>query len=219
MARSLLSTNCVNNDGGLMIVDTERFTENNNFNIADVLLLDHRYLKDCIKVLKSEDSTKAKKLKIGRCFLDAVKKHSTAEKKAVYASVKNFKDLHLSILEGECEHGIIDSKVKYLIPKLTHVRSLSEELEVELKVVAEILEHHIQEEEKEIIPKMRKDLDKSIQNEMGFQFMKLRNFTAKDLEAYPKLQEEVPALKKMSARVSVSFLEKVQGQSRKRIHR
>jgi hypothetical protein len=197
-----------------MLKNAEYFSENKNFNIVDVLLLDHKYLKECIKTLKSEGAIKAKKLKVGRCFLDAVKKHSNAEKKAVYTAIKPYKDLHHAVLEGECEHGIIDSKVKMLIPKLTHARVLSEELEVELKVVAEILEHHIREEEKEMFPKMRKDLDKGLQNEMGFQFMKLRDFSTKDLEHYPKLQVEVPTLKKMSDRVSTSFITKVQEHAR-----
>ena len=206
----LLEVECIN-DGGFMLKDITHFTENNNFNIAEILLLDHRYLKECIKILKSDHSNKEKKLKIGRCFLDAVRKHSKAEKKAVYTAVENFEDLHFIVLEGQCEHGIIDAKVKSLIPKLTHVRALSEELEVELKVVAEILEHHIREEERDMIPKIRKDLKQSLLNEMGFEFMKLRNFTEKDLGGYPKLKGEVELLSKMSDRVSANFIAKIQG--------
>lgn len=193
-----------------MAIKMEEIMENNKFNIVDVLLMDHRYLKDCIKYLKDDDADKRTKLKHGKTFLDALQKHSEAEKKAVYAPCVKIKDLKMDILEGEVEHGIADAKVKMLIPKLTGLRTLSDELEVELKVLAELIEHHIKEEEEEMFPKMRKDLDKTIQNEMGFQFMKIRNFTAKDLRDYPKLQKEVTGLRKLSHKLSGGFIAKVQ---------
>lgn len=193
-----------------MTAQMEEIMQNNKFNIVDVLLMDHKYLKDCIKYLKDDDEDKRVKLKHGKTFLDALHKHSEAEKKAVYAPCLKVKDLKMDILEGQVEHGIADAKVKMLIPKLTGLRTLSDELEVELKVLAELVEHHIKEEEEEMFPKMRKDLDKTILNEMGFQFMKLRSFTVKDLRQYPKLQKEVSTIKKLGHRISGNFIAKVQ---------
>lgn len=188
----------------------DEIMQNNKFNIVDVLLMDHRYLKDCIKYLKDDDEDKRVKLKHAKTFLDALHKHSEAEKKAVYAPCLKVKDLKMNILEGQVEHGITDAKVKMLIPKLTGLRTLSDEIEVELKVLAELVEHHIKEEEEEMFPKMKKDLDKTILNEMGFQFMKLRSFTVKDLRNYPKLQKEVSGIRKLGHRLSGNFIAKVQ---------
>lgn len=193
-----------------MPMNMEEVTTNNKFNIVDILLLDHKYLKECIKVLKDNDEDKRTKLKIAKCFLDAVHKHSEAEKRSVYAPLLKVQDLRREMIEGEIEHGIIDSKVKMLTAKLTGLRTLGEELEIEMKVVAELLEHHIKEEEGGVFPKMKKDLDKTILNEMGFQFMKLRNFSEKDLRHYPKLQQEVTGLKKLGHRISGNFIARVQ---------
>lgn len=193
-----------------MTAQMEEIMQNNKFNIVDVLLMDHRYLKDCIKYLKDDDEDKKVKLKHAKTFLDALHKHSEAEKKAVYAPCLKVKDLKMEILEGQVEHGIADAKVKMLIPKLTGLRTLSDELEVELKVLAELVEHHIKEEEEQTFPKMKKDLDRTILNEMGFQFMKLRSFTAKDLRDYPKLQKEVSGIRKLGHRISGNFIAKVQ---------
>lgn len=193
-----------------MTAQMEEIMQNNKFNIVDVLLMDHRYLKDCIKYLKDDDEDKKVKLKHAKTFLDALYKHSEAEKKAVYAPCLKVKDLKMEILEGQVEHGIADAKVKMLIPKLTGLRTLSDELEVELKVLAELVEHHIKEEEEQTFPKMKKDLDRTILNEMGFQFMKLRSFTAKDLRDYPKLQKEVSGIRKLGHRISGNFIAKVQ---------
>lgn len=193
-----------------MTFNMDEVVQNNKFNIIDVLLLDHKYLKECIKVLKSEDEDKKLKVRYAKTFLDALHKHSEAEKKVVYAPLLKVADLRKLILEGEIEHGIVDAKVKMLTPKITGLRTLSDELEIEMKVLAELVEHHLKEEESDIIPKMRKDLDKTILNEMGFQFMKLRSFTTKDLRQYPRLQKEVVGLKKLGHRVSSHFIAKVQ---------
>ena len=173
----------------------DTITANNHFNIIDILLLDHSYLKDCIEILKDEDGDKKKKLFHAKGFLDALKKHSAGEKKALYHPLEDVKDLHFNILESEIEHGIVDAKVKALTPKIQRMKSLSEEMAAELKVLAELVEHHVEEEEEELFPKMRKDFSKEILNQMGYQFMVYRQFTEKDLRD-TDLQEEIPMIKK-----------------------
>lgn len=193
-----------------MLTNMDEVTQNNKFNIVDILLLDHKYLKECTTVLKSETVDKKIKLRTAKCFLDAVAKHSLAEKKSVYAPLLKVEDLRRDILEGEIEHGIVDNKVRMLSTQLTGLRSLSEELEIELKVLSELLENHLEDEEKNILTKMQMDLDRTILNEMGFQFMKLRNFSEKDLRFYPKLQKEVSSLKKLGHKISGNFIARVQ---------
>lgn len=199
------------------MTNVEEIVQDNKFNIIDVLMMDHKYLKECIKVLKG-DADKREKLKYTKTFLDALHKHSEAEKKVVYATLIKVEDLKKEIIEGEIEHGLVDAKVKVLLPKITGLRTLSDELEVEMKVLAELVEHHVKEEEAELLPKMRKDLDKIILNEMGFQFMKLRSFTAKDLRQYPKLQKEISNLRKFGHRLSTNFSMKVLKRATKIAH-
>ncbi len=169
----------------------DSIASNDHFNIIELLLLDHTYLKDCIDVLKDEDEESKVKMKYAKGFLDALEKHSTGEKKALYAPLQEVEDLRSHILESIIEHGIVDDKVKKLSKKLTSAKSLDEEMEAELKVLAEIVEHHVEEEEDELFPKMRKDIDAEILNQMGYQFMVLRQFTEKDLEDAPELIDEM----------------------------
>ena len=168
---------------------------NDHFNIIEILLLDHSYLKDCIEVLKDEDEDKKVKFKYAKGFLDALRKHSLGEKKAIYAPLKSSEDFKSQILESIVEHGIVDTKVKYISTQLTGMRNLTDEMEAELKVLAEIVEHHVEEEEKELLPKMREQIHQSLLNEMGFQFLLLRQFTEKDLEDTPELLEEISTIK------------------------
>jgi len=173
--------------------ETYSIAKNNHFNIVDILLLDHSFLKECIDILSVEGRDKKITYKYARYFLDALKKHSIGEKKALYAPLKEFKELRFQILEKEIEHGIVDLKVKSLTKKLAGIKSLTMEMEAELHVLAGLVERHVDEEEQILFPLMRKKIDKDILNQMGYQFMIFRQFTEKDL-ADTELKGEIPNL-------------------------
>lgn len=170
---------------------SEEIAVDNSFNIIDILLIDHAYLKECIAVLTNDYANKNEKIFYARTFLDTLKKHSVSEEKTVYESLSEMDELRMFILEGEAEHGMAKFKYDTLIPRLAKMKVLDDVTEAEIKVLAELIEHHIDEEEAELFPKMRYNLDQAILNEIGFQYMILRQFTPQDLKDYPELQAQV----------------------------
>lgn len=177
--------------------------------VIDLILLDHQYIKEGVLILKDEDAEKKEKLLIAKSFLDAVAKHSLAEKRSIYAPLESNEELHFNILEAEIEHGIVDQKVRSLKTKLSKVRTLKDELEAELKVLAELIEHHLMEEESEILPKMQEEVDEQTLIEMGKAFMKLRKFSPKELHDFPQLGDELIQWKDSVQKVSSEFLTKM----------
>ncbi|MEA9355728.1 hemerythrin domain-containing protein [Bacteriovorax sp. PP10] len=170
---------------------SEEIAVDNSFNIIDILLIDHAYLKECIAVLTNDYANKNEKIFYARTFLDTLKKHSESEEKTVYESLSEMDELRMLILEGEAEHGMAKFKYEKLIPRLAKMKVLDDVTEAEIKVLAELVEHHIDDEETELFPKMRYNLDQGILNEIGFQFMILRQFTPQDLKDYPELQGQL----------------------------
>lgn len=170
---------------------SEEIAIDNSFNIIDILLIDHAYMKECIAVLTNDYADKNEKTFYARAFLDTLKKHSQAEEKTVYESLSEMEDLRMIILEGEAEHGMAKFKYDTLIPRLSKMKTLDDVTEAEIKVLAELIEHHIDEEETELFPRMRYNLDSGILNEIGFQFMILRQFTPQELKDYPELQAQI----------------------------
>ena len=175
----------------------------------DLILLDHQFLKECIEVLTDEDAEKKKKLSTARGFLEALGKHSVAEKKAVYTPLKSNDELHFNILEGEVEHGIVDKKVRLLKTRLTRAHTLKDEVEAELKVLAELVKHHVKEEESEMLPKMREEIDDATLKEIGAKFMKLRKFERNELSQMPHLEDELIQWKDSVQKLSSKFLKKM----------
>lgn len=150
-------------------------------------MTDHNYLKECIDVLTDEEVSKRSKLSVARGFLDALEKHSTSENKVLYEHLLHKREFHEEILEGKVEHGIADQKVKMLKPKIKRARSLSDQLAAELKVLADVVGHHIKEEEKELLPKIRKHVDRKVLDRLGAQFIRVRKFTPEDVEGAPEM--------------------------------
>lgn len=180
-----------------------------DINVIDMLLIDHRFIKECIEVMVQEHADKNHKLALSRGFLDSLQQHSEAEKQVVYIPLEAEEEFHFNILEAQIEHGIVDDKVKWLKPRVARATVLKDEVEAELKVLAEIVKHHIKEEESELLPKMTADLDEETLKRMGQEYMKVRKLSIKDLSDYPQLQDELVSWKDDVQKVSSRFLSKM----------
>lgn len=180
-----------------------------DINVIDLILIDHRFIKECVEVMIDEKADKRKKMSLAKSFLDAVHIHSQTEKKAIYAPLVANEELHFNILEAEIEHGIIDQKVRSIKAKLSRARILRDTHEAELKVLAELIKKHIIEEESEILPKMKEAVDDATLTELGIHYMKLRKFSPRDLQDYPQLQDELIEWKDSIQKVSSEFLTKM----------
>src|SRR6185437_3975630 len=96
------------------------------------------------------------------------------------------------VLESLEEHR----QVKELVAKLKAMEPSQSRYEPDMKVLKEDVEHHVQEEEKDMFPKVKKALDKARLEQLG-QMMKQRKMAMKkelEGEMMPperRVQEEV----------------------------
>ena len=136
--------------------------------ITKALHTDHMELKKLIKAVnKSEDGEERKRLFTQ--FAELLVKHSRAEEKVVYdALIKTGEEEEEEAgYEGYTEHGLADS----LLEKLkAGADPRSPEWSAEAKVMMEILEHHIKEEEDEVFSQVKEDFDTSERKDMGDAF-------------------------------------------------
>lgn len=190
----------------------QTFSDVIGLTVVELILTDHLIIKECIDVLTNQHARKPEKLSKAGIFLDVLYLHSNAEKKAIYTPLKTNEELHFNILEAEIEHGLIDNKIRSLKRKLHNSKSLKDEVEAELKVLAELVKLHLMEEESEILPKMIEALPDHTLEEIGRDFMKLRKFSFEELAAYPDLTGELIEWKESiekDSRIFVSKMDKV----------
>lgn len=89
--------------------------------------------------------------------------HAAVEENIFYPVLEEFDETRDIVLEGIEEHQI----VKQLLAEMGEMPKDDEQWEAKCKVLSEMVEHHVNEEEKEMFPKARKVLGKARANEIA----------------------------------------------------
>jgi hemerythrin superfamily protein len=119
----------------------------------DLLTEDHENVKQMFEQFEGlGDRAHATKKKLAMQICIELTKHATAEEEifypAVRAATKKNEDL---VDEATVEHA----SAKDLIAQIMEMEATEELFDAKVKVLSEMIEHHVEEEEKEMFPKAR----------------------------------------------------------------
>jgi hemerythrin superfamily protein len=138
-------------------------------NAIDLLKADHQTVKAILAQL-SESTDKAIKKRTD--LLDKLEMeisiHTKLEEEILYPAFKaaGTREQDVMYFEAKEEHRTVDSLV---LPDLKQTDPGTPEFAGRVKVVKELLEHHIEEEETELFPQAKKLLGKSRLDDLGEQ--------------------------------------------------
>jgi hemerythrin-like domain-containing protein len=132
---------------------------------------------------KLGDGAKKSKLQLCQKISDALAVHATIEEKIFYPATKDARTEEL-LQEAVEEH----LSAKRIIADLVERDDIDEEAEAKLSVLQEQIEHHVEEEEKELFPKVRKALDAERLDELGDELQEM----ASELQAQGAPRMQVP---------------------------
>jgi hemerythrin superfamily protein len=140
--------------------------------ITDALKEDHDELKDLIATVNESDDAEEIKMAFTQ-FAELLAKHSKAEEKVVYDALIGTGDEESETegYEGYTEHMLAETLLKKM---QAGADVTGPEWKAEAKVMQEILEHHIEEEEDEIFDAVEDNFEDSQREEMGTEFERLK---------------------------------------------
>lgn len=152
-------------------------------NAIDLLKADHERVKGILSQL-SESTERALKKRvelIGKLEME-ITIHTRLEEEVLYPAYKKAggKEQDIMYYEAKEEHRTVDSLV---LPDLKVTDPSTPEFAGRVKVVKELLEHHIEEEETEMFPQAKKLLGKATLEELGQQMEILKAQYKKELTA------------------------------------
>ena len=130
----------------------------------ELLIKDHREIMEIFKEVEVSHKTKDGKLNENfERLLQALEMHMNIEETMFYPNIVDKKDTRDLTLEGIEEYHVVREILKELNldPKNTV------EWKVKLKVCRENVEHHVDEEETELFPDVKKVLSKDRLNQIG----------------------------------------------------
>ncbi len=137
--------------------------------IIGLIERDHKPIKALIKVMKSEKATVAKKKEAFAKFAPTLISHAKPEEQALYETMKKESDMNVEGLEGDVEHGLADQLCMEL-----KLEKDDDMFEAKVKVLAEMVEHHIEEEEEDMLPSFKRNSTKEERAELGEKYEQLR---------------------------------------------
>jgi hypothetical protein len=145
---------------------------NKRHDIIVLLKKDHRELKRlCAKLKKTGDRALVARRRLFAQLATLLTAHAKAEERAVYAPLKREGGkLRDEVLEGYQEHHVAD----VLTRELSRLPVDHADWAPKMEVLSEALDHHIEEEETEILPELRELAERERLVRMGRAFLALR---------------------------------------------
>lgn len=138
-------------------------------NAIDLLKEDHKRVKAILGQLSdsTERAVKKRSELLNKLEMEIVI-HTRLEEEILYPAFKKAGGKEQAIMyhEAKEEHRAVDSLV---LPDLKATSPSTLEFSGRVKVVKELLEHHIEEEETEMFPQARKLLGKAVLEQLGEQ--------------------------------------------------
>lgn len=141
----------------------------NQNDVIEIILDDHKPLKKLLKTLKDSDVSIFERREAFEEFAPLLLLHAKAEEKAVYTFMKKEEDLREEGFEGQVEHGLAEETLK------SAQTANDEDLwSARVKVLAELVEHHIKEEENDMLPDLKKHSKAEDRAKMGRQYLEFK---------------------------------------------
>ncbi len=134
--------------------------------IVQLIKEDHKSLKELLETLKDTDADLDERQNAFDEFAFLLVTHAKPEEESLYVFMKDNKELREEGFEGEVEHILADQLLEEI------KRTTDEDLwSARVKVLAELVEHHIEEEESELLPSVEEEVDIADRLEIGANFI------------------------------------------------
>jgi hemerythrin superfamily protein len=137
--------------------------------IVEMILEDHKPLKRLIKIMKDSDRDISERAEAFTEFAPLLVSHAKPEEESLYVFMKKETDLREEALEGDVEHQLADQ----LCEEVKRTKD-PEEMGARIKVLAELVEHHIEEEEEDLLPDFKENSEIEERVALGKKYVELK---------------------------------------------
>jgi hemerythrin superfamily protein len=138
----------------------------NHMDATKLLIADHNRVKGLFARYKKAHEAKNVKdsTALASKITEELRVHTTIEERVFYPAVREMSDtLADAVDEGVEEHHV----VKILLDEIDALKPGSDEWTAKITVVIESVEHHVEEEEEEMFPKVRSNSTVARREELG----------------------------------------------------
>jgi hypothetical protein len=125
--------------------------EASHANIVEMLKADHKKVQGLFEKFETLPAERTReKRKLLREIFSELEIHTKLEEELVYPEIEGAQE---HVAEAREEHHVVD----LIIAEIKKVRTMNDKTDAKVKVLKEMVEHHIKEEENEMLPKLPQD--------------------------------------------------------------
>ena len=149
-------------------------------NPITIIKKDHKIVEGLFKEYEAlGDRAYEAKSKLSDKIIDELMRHAKMEEKLYYPRLKDAfnKEGDKLVEEAEAEHHA----AKVTMAEIKMLSSDNPQFEAKMTVLREMIEHHVKEEEEEMLPKSEKELSKEQLEEIGKEMMEFKEDADKSI--------------------------------------
>lgn len=135
---------------------------------------DHQELRDFIRLFKKESVTPDELKEHLPNFVSALEGYVKAKQRSLYDGFRDFTPVRKKIAKGEIEHSVADALAFEIHDYDLDERSDFMEIAAKAKVLAELVELHINEEEKDLLAELRNHMSTQESQELGMTYLEVK---------------------------------------------
>jgi hemerythrin superfamily protein len=133
-------------------------------NALTLLKQDHNNVESLFKRFEALDDDPAEKLALRDKIIEHLAVHAAVEEQVFYPAVREASsEAEETVLESLEEHHV----VKWTLSELEKLAPAAERFDAKMKVLIESVRHHVEEEENELFPEVRKLVPATRLDELG----------------------------------------------------
>jgi hemerythrin superfamily protein len=153
--------------------------------ILQLLMDDHKPLKKWIGIMKDTDNDLDQRQEALEQFGPLLLSHAKPEQESLYNFMRDIDSIRTEAFEGDVEHALAEQVLQEVM------ETEDEDLwSARVKVLAELVEHHIEEEESELFKAFKKVATDEDRVELADQFLELKSNYAANENSSRAAQEE-----------------------------
>lgn len=147
-------------------------------NALEMLKEDHRKVQELFDQVKADENSKRHK-QLYKKIKTELETHAYIEEKVLYPTLKKKEELKDQVMEAIEEH----LQLKTLFRDMDKLSEGNDRFEAKLQVLMDDTEHHVEEEESELFPKVEEIYSESELEEIGLQLESAKKEFAKKSKA------------------------------------
>ncbi|MEA2640801.1 MAG: hypothetical protein QOF51_2195 [Chloroflexota bacterium] len=139
---------------------------------------DHRKVEGLFKEFEGKGDRAAKaKMDLARAISEELEVHTKLENEIFYPAAREVAEE--MVAEAYEEHHVVDG----ILEEIGAMPEPNEQFDAKMLVLKEQIEHHVEEEEKEMFPKVKRGLGKERMDQLGEQMMQRKQALMRETRA------------------------------------